>query len=417
MAWFLFGSRRFVQMMARNRRIGPLLGLVVLLLSIQSTRSETGDAQNANIPLLRRNSTLERRLSGGEKQSTTVALLSGQYFQLDIEQKGIDVATTVFYPDGKQVEFDTPSGANGTESVRFIAAIAGDYRIEFRSLLTEVDPGRYRTRVVALREATTHDKLIVSAIAAQRHGDELRAKPETRQKSVEQYEIAGKLWQSAGNSAGEASTVRAIGFAWFRMGNSQKAIETFEKAAQLWHAAREFRSEAFTYGTLGFVYERQSNSQKVLENNLRALPIWRRLHDPVQEAFTLSTIGDAYAKLGKKAEAVDYCKLAVGRSRDTRRRSLEAAMLRNCGQMFIAANDLSLAKDYLTKSLALWRAANFKNNEAMTLTMLGEASEKAGEKRQAIDYYLLTETIWKSLNDISKGAEMKTRIARLSEKR
>lgn len=403
-------------MMARNRRIGPLFGLVVLLLSIQPSRSETRNTRNANLPLLRRNSTLERRLSGGEKQRATVALLAGQYFHLDIEQQGIDVASTVFHPDGKQVEFDTPSGAKGTESVRFIAAIGGDYRIEFRSLLTEVDPGRYRVRVIALREATAYDKLIVSAIAAQRHGDELRAKPETRQKSVEQYEIARELWQSAGNPAGEASTVRAIGFAWFRMGNSQKAIETFEKAAQLWHAAGEFRSEAFTYGTLGFVYERQNNSQKVLENNLRALPIWKRLHDAVQEAFTLSTIGDAYAKLGGKQEPLRYCKLAVSRGRDTRRRSLEAAMLRNCGQIFIAANDLSLAKKYLTKSLALWRAANFKNNEAMTLTMLGEASEKAGEKRQAIDYYLQAGTIWKSLNEQTKEAELKVRIGRLPEK-
>ncbi|MFN2511497.1 MAG: tetratricopeptide repeat protein [Pyrinomonadaceae bacterium] len=403
-------------MMSHNRRIGLLLGLVVLLLSIQSTRSETRNIQKANPPLLRRNSSLERQLSGGGKQSATVTLSSGQYFQLDIEQHGIDVATTVFHPDAKQVEFDTPSGANGTESVRFIAEADGDYRIEFRSLLKEVDPGRYRARVVALREATTHDKLIVSAIAAQRHGDELRAKPETRQKSVEQYEIARKLWQSAGSPAGEASTVRAIGFAWFRKGNSQKAIETFEKAAQLWHAAGEFRSEAFTYGTLGFVYERQNNSQKVLENNLRALPIWRRLHDAVQEAFTLSTIGDAHAKLGGKQEPLRYCKLAVSRSRDTQKRSIEAAMLRNCGQMFIAANDLSLAKDYLTKSLALWRAANFKNNEAMTLTMLGEASEKLGEKTNAIDYYSQAQTIWRTLNEQSREAEMKIRIARLSER-
>lgn len=396
-----------------NSSIGLLLCFVALLLCIQSTWGEIRSIQKANPALLRRNSSFERQLSGGGKQSAMVTLLPGQYFQLDIEQREIDVATTVFHPDGKQVEFDTPSGANGTESVRFIAAIGGDCRIEFRSLLKEVDPGRYRARVIALREATAHDKLIVSAVVAQRHGDELRAKPETRQKSVEQYETARKLWQSAGNPAGEASAVRAIGFAWFRMGDSQKAIETFEKAAQLWHAAGEFRGEAFTYGTLGFVYERQNNSQKVLENNLRALPIWRRLRDAVQEAFTLSTIGDAYAKLGKKEESVGYCKRAINRSRDTRRRSIEAAVLRNCGQMLIAANDIAPARGYLTKSLALWRAANFKNNEAMTLTMLGEASEKAGEKQQAIDYYLQAETIWKSLNEQSKGAEMKTRIVRL----
>lgn len=403
-------------MMSFNRSVGLLSGFVALLLSTQTIQSEMQTTQPEDRFLLQRNSSVERQLSGGGKQSAMVTLLPGQYFHLDVEQHGIDVVTTVFYPDGKQVEFDTPSGAEGTESVRFMAEAGGTYGIEFRSLLKEVDPGRYRARVIALREAAAHDKLIVSAVAAQKLGDELRAKAETRQKAIEQYEAALALWRSAGDRTGEASVVRAIGFAWFRMGNSPKAIETFEKAAQLWHEAGDFRGEAFTYGTLGFVYERQKNPQKVLENNLRALPIWRRLHDPVQEAFTLSTIGDAYAKLGRKQESLGYCKRAVSRSRDTRRRSIEAAMLRNCGQMLIAAHEISLAKDYLGKSLALWRAANFKNNEAMTLTLLGEASEKLGEKRQAIDHYAQAQTIWKALNDQGREAEMKSRIARLSEK-
>lgn len=403
-------------MMSFSRGIGLIGGFVATLLFIQTARSEIQSPQKENPPLLRRNSSVERPLSGGGKHTVMINLLSGHYFHLDLEQQGIDVVTTVFYPDGKQVEFDTPIGANGTESVRFIAETAGTYRIEFRSLLKEVEPGRYRTRVIALREATAYDKLIVSAVAAQKRGDELRAKAETRQKALEQYEAALRLWQSAGNRAGEASVIRAMGFAWFRLGDSQKAIETFNKASQLWPEIGDLRGEAFTYRTLGFIYERQNDYQRVLENNQRSLPIWRRVRDTVEEAFTLSAIGSAYAKLGNKKVSLDYCELAVNRSRDTRKRSIEASMLRNCGQMLIAANDMNLAKDYLTKSLALWRAANFKSNEAITLTLLGEASEKLGEKQHAIGHYLQAQTIWKTLNEQSREAEIKTRIARLSER-
>ncbi len=403
-------------MMSFNRSVGLLSGFVALLLSTQTIQSEMQTTQPEDRFPLQRNSSVERQLSGGGKQSAMVTLLPGQYFHLDVEQHGIDVVTTVFYPDGKQVEFDTPSGAEGTESVRFMAEAGGTYGIEFRSLLKEVDPGRYRARVMALREAAAHDKLIVSAVAAQKLGDELRAKAETRQKAIQQYEVALKIWRSAEDRSGEASVVRAMGFAWFRLGDNQTAIETFNRAAQLWHKAGDFRGEAFTYGTLGFIYERQNDYQKVLESNQRALPLWKRLRDPVQEAFTLSTIGSAYAKLGSRHEPLGYCKRAVNRSRAARKRSIEAAMLRNCGQMFIAANDPRLAKDYLTRSLALWRAANFRSNEATTLTLLGEVGEKLGEKRQAIIQYAQAQTIWKALNDQGRESEMKSRIARLSEK-
>lgn len=402
--------------MSRNRYAGLLFGFGALLLFSQTTRSEIQTASEENPLMLQRNSSVQRQLSPGGEHSFVVKLFAGQYFQLEIKQQGIDVATSVSYPDGKKVEFDTPSGTNGTEYVRLIAEAPGVYRLAVRSLFKEVDPGSYRLRVTALRSATAHDKIIFSAVAAQRRGDELRAKAETRAESIRQYETALTMWQSAGDRAGAASVIRAIGFTWFRMGNSGKAIDTFNRAAQVWHDARDLRGEAFTYQTIGFIYERQNNFQPVLENNQRALPFWRRLHDTVQVAFTLSTIGDAYAKLGNKKQAAGYCKLSLNLGRNTGKRVIEGAMLRNCGQMFIATNDHNLAKDYLAKSLAVWRTANFKSNEAITLMVLGEASEKLGEKQQAIDHYSQAQTILLMLNDQSRAAEVKARIARLSGK-
>lgn len=153
--------------MSFNRNILRLIGLVALMLVFQTAWGEVQSTRKEDAPLLRQNSSVEQQLSGGGKHAASVTLVAGQYFHLDIEQRGIDVVTTVFNPDGKQTEFDTPSGADGTEPIRFIAEVGGTYRIEFRSLLKEVDPGRYLARVIALREATAHDRLIVSAVAAQ----------------------------------------------------------------------------------------------------------------------------------------------------------------------------------------------------------------------------------------------------------
>src|SRR6185503_4241546 len=81
------------------------------------------------------NTPMERDLAGGETHYYGLALRSGQYVQIVIDQRGVDVVATVFGPDGDLLaEVDRPSGSRGPEAISYIAQVPGVYRLRLRSL-------------------------------------------------------------------------------------------------------------------------------------------------------------------------------------------------------------------------------------------------------------------------------------------
>jgi hypothetical protein len=46
---------------------------------------------------------IERELSGGQSHSYKITMVSGQYLQVVVDQRGIDVAVALFTPDGKKI--------------------------------------------------------------------------------------------------------------------------------------------------------------------------------------------------------------------------------------------------------------------------------------------------------------------------
>src|SRR6185503_260023 len=81
------------------------------------------------------NKPIEKELSGDNAHSYQLKLAANQFVHLVVEQKGIDVVVTLFAPDGQKIsEVDSPNGTQGPEPIKAVAAAAGDYRLEVRSL-------------------------------------------------------------------------------------------------------------------------------------------------------------------------------------------------------------------------------------------------------------------------------------------
>lgn len=102
---------------------------------------------------------VERELGSGNVHEFSVSLEEGQYIQLVVEQRGIDVIVKVLFPSGKIVgEYDTPTGGEGLEHVSFVAVAAGNYRITVGPLEPK-DPntGRYQIKILELRQATDQE--------------------------------------------------------------------------------------------------------------------------------------------------------------------------------------------------------------------------------------------------------------------
>ena len=118
---------------------GPLLA--------QSSSGTAGQPQSETT-FLEPGKPLERTLQGGEKHLYATRAETGQFIHFIVDQLGIDVALTLYAPDGKSVgSMDSPNGNFGLEQISTIAEAPGIYRLEVASGDKNVPAGRYRVTV------------------------------------------------------------------------------------------------------------------------------------------------------------------------------------------------------------------------------------------------------------------------------
>ena len=142
------------------------IAAVILFSLVTFGNNHHTSAQTPDIQPLVLGKPIERDLKGDEFHSYTLALQAGQYVDLVVEQKGIDVVVTLFDPAGKKIaEVDSPNGTNGPEPLSLIVATPGSYRLEIRSLEKTAAVGLYEARILELRPSTPKDK---SRVAAQK---------------------------------------------------------------------------------------------------------------------------------------------------------------------------------------------------------------------------------------------------------
>lgn len=89
-----------------------MAGLVLISSSplwMAPAESSSVYASQEEIPTLEHKTPVERELAGGQAHSYRVSLNAGQYVRVMVEQKGIDVAMTLFSPDEAKLAENHPS--------------------------------------------------------------------------------------------------------------------------------------------------------------------------------------------------------------------------------------------------------------------------------------------------------------------
>ena len=76
---------------------------------------------------------IERELAGGEVHSYGLALAAGQYAQVVVDQRGINVAVAVFDSQGRKILEADMFGIGDSESVSFVTETSASYRLEVRA--------------------------------------------------------------------------------------------------------------------------------------------------------------------------------------------------------------------------------------------------------------------------------------------
>ena len=332
---------------------------------------------------------IERELSGGQSHSYKITTIPGQYLQVMVVQRGIDVALVMFAPDGKKIsEADSEHAIEGSETASAITEAPGTYLIEARSSEKTAKTGRYEIKVEELRAATAEDKYRVAGEVIFREAERLQnGTLEAKRKSVEKYHEALELYRRADYRYGEAAALNSIGDIYRSLGETQKALEKYNEALPIRRAVGDRNGEAQTLYNIGALYYRLGDMQKALEKNNDSLLIQRVIGDRRGEANTLSNIGIIYDALGDMQKALEKYNEALAIKRAISDRRGEDTILHNIGDVYRALGEPQKALEKFNEALLLSRELGDRSGEAITLTNIGGVYKELGDMQKALEKY------------------------------
>src|SRR5215471_1988131 len=140
---------------------------------------------------------VERPLASGESHSYVVTATRGQFFDLRVQQIGIDVVLEISGPgDQGPIRVDTGVGSAGEERAYFVADRKGEYTVHIGAFDPEVIPGRYRITLREVRPSISEDALRLRAQALFLLGEHGVGIPDdaTRREAVERFQRAAAVW-------------------------------------------------------------------------------------------------------------------------------------------------------------------------------------------------------------------------------
>jgi len=252
---------------------------------------------------------IERELAGGQAHTYQITLAAGQYLHLVTEQRGIDVVVTLYGPDDKRlIEMDTPNGAQGPESVKWVTESGGDYRLEIRLRYQVAKTGRYEVKMTELRAATDADRPLVEAFRLANESERLRAK-RLFAEALPLAEQSLKLREAAlgPNHLEVARSLRILALLYDDKGEYAKAEPLYQRALAIREKilGPEHLDVALSLRNLASHYDDKGEYAKALPLSQRALVISEKILGPEHPgvAEELNMLSLLYYSMGDYAKA------------------------------------------------------------------------------------------------------------------
>lgn len=391
-----------------------MLPLIILCLFGQCsiTRAQTASAgpatsssrivEASQATVLTTESPIERELKGGEAHSFRVNLTPGQFLQVIVEQKGIDVVVTLFGPDGKQItRMDSPNDNQGPEPIVVVAEHSGDYGLEVRSRNSKASTGRYEIRIVAQRAATPKDNEHVAAERSFAEGQRLRSQrtAPARREAIESFEAALPYFESTGERHRQALTLFAIAFAHAESSEFREALKQLSRILPLARSLDNPSLEGDTLNFMGGAYDLLGEVDRALDYYSQGLDLFRKTGNRSSEAYALNNLGKIYYDLADWQKAMDYFNQALPLARAFGDQRREAVLLHNLGSILNSTGEPERALPLFQQSLLLRRAVGDKAGEAGELNAIGTAERLMGRLQESLDYYNQALTLRRAVGD------------------
>ncbi len=298
--------------MIRQKYIKSFIYLFILCLAVHFCYSQTSE-----ITALETGKTIDREISGGRKHIFQINLEKGQYANILLEQKGIDVLIRVFGADGKLTsEFDREVRANGVETVEIVASENGAFKLEVEAKVKNAPSASYKITLTELRRATENEfsleearRFMIESRVLERAGKYLEALP-LLERAVE---IREKILGA--ENEGTAIVINRLGILHFSMGDIEKS-EMFLKRANDIYEKLTIPNEIYlsdTLGNLAVIYKIKGDFIEAEKLLLRSLEIRERIlgtnHNLVASSY--NNLGILYRKRGENTKAEQMYRRAL----------------------------------------------------------------------------------------------------------
>ncbi len=340
-------------------------------------------------PLLAPDQPVEREIAGGQSHSYRLALAAGQYLRVEVEQRGANVAVTLFGADGREIAASDVFGST-LEWVSLIAETPVELRLEIRAADPKPAVGRYAVKIAELRAAVESDRQRVAAEQAFHSGERLRGQKskESRQSAVGKYEEALALYRALGDRRGEAFALFGLSASLNLSGERRKALEHYQQALPRMQALSERLAESEVLYNLGHLSNALNERRQAVEYFDQALALIRALGDRPREAQTLTSLGAISNAVNEKQKALEYFDQALALARSLGDRRREAQTLFSLSVVHASIGDRRQSVEIQQQTLPILRELGDRAEEGRTLAAIGANYEALGEKQKAIEYLL-----------------------------
>jgi tetratricopeptide (TPR) repeat protein len=222
---------------------------------------------------------IERGIAQGQSHLYRLTLTAGQFLNIKVEQKALDVGVELSNPAGEVVVRLNWEDTGFTESFWAQAETSGEYQLKITAVdVAGADP-RYVVRLeklAPLETAAPADQSDVKAHQLFWEAGLLRDQggEQSWREATEKYRQALSLWRALKDVIGEASALHELGYVYGRLGESQKEIEAYNQALLIWRQSKRYQKhEANTLHNLASLNQSPQQKLEILKDGAR-LEAW-----------------------------------------------------------------------------------------------------------------------------------------------
>lgn len=377
--------------------------LALLLLALAVNQRVYGQAKCPSLPA---DKTIVFSIGGAEKHCHEIELDAGEFFQVRVEQLGVDVVLRLRNASGVEVaRTNLPRRYQPEIVLTFVAAAAEVYQLDVTAADVKAAPGEFKLQREAARMATERDRRRVAVERVFAEGMTARDTAGQTETAIRKLTEARNGWEELGATHLSETTrllilqhqARAQFHAARKILNennpepNREALKQFEQAARLAHESGYSELELGSLLGAALAARYLNNLPLTIDLLKRAYPYFSTPETRGEKSSLLMEIAQHAIALGDNETALKHLILALPIYKELGLRWETAIANMTIGAIYYTFGDHNRALEFLTEALPSRSILGSKCAEIELLVNLAAASMALDRKAEAMK--LLTEDV------------------------